>query len=799
MQPKWEKLPRCESELTGGSFVIIGEAPGFHEVTKKRPFVGASGGLIREAFALAGVDFTSVAKINVVSFRPPGNETPTPDAIEWEWERFERDMREAHRDAQSLLFLGDTAKNALARLLGDKDIRNRRVSQLRGKWWSLWGKPVMVTWHPAYCLRNGAATIELEHDVRRFVLNLRPITSFKGIQTRLVTSEEEAITALSNLNRSQPLVYDIETTGLVWYDRPQEPKAEITTLGFSDSPHSGLVVPFSVVRNNPHLKSVVSDVLTTGIVTGHNIKFDTHMSRAHGIQVRATDDTMLMSYVLNEDDRLGLEHISSRVLNTPDWKEVVLGEYKVGTSKVSMYQNAPMEALAKYLTLDLVTTHRLHTYFETCLKTEGMYDAPYKSIMMPGHHLMVQMEREGMIVDTALLDFWIHRVNTALSKVQNCLKELTYPEYNPNSYPQTARVVYDTLPLNIPVSIRAGRSTDIDVLITLQGQHVFIDTLILYRKLFKLRSAYLLNIKKHMGVDGRVHPSYNLAGTATGRLSAKDPPIQTMPNPARAASDPHNEEICRLLGIEPDENGTLVGFSGVVRSLFVPPDGFVYIDSDYAQAEVRAMVHLSGVRHLKETYKKDPRADIHGANALRLFGEGYSKGQRSACKILLFGVVMYGGSVTGSLGPSLGFDPKEAKKVSEELKVLFAEHYEYAEQNYQFVRKHGYLQMMPMNRRRHWRVVTPANAAEVKREVMNATYQAAASDMLLLSAIRLQERGYRVVLLMHDGCLTIAQPEDKDEITRIIQDTAEEFMGGVPWICDSEVKSRWYEGFGANL
>jgi DNA polymerase-1 len=276
----------------------------------------------------------------------------------------------------------------------------------------------------------------------------------------------------------------------------------------------------------------------------------------------------------------------------------------------------------------------------------------------------------------------------------------------------------------------------------------FAETLRQYRHIRKMQGSYVRKWPRFKGTDGRVHSSFLLRGTVTGRLSSKDPPMQTIPSKVT------------------DKWGPLIA------NAHVPRPGWKYLYADYSQAELMAAACMSGDEFMLNTFRAEG-ADYHSEVALAAFGEDFTRDERQACKRLTFGW-LFGGNAYEIALDALQFEGPVAERFAKEWDDLFKGVVAWRKQQGELMQRQGYVESV-FGRRRRYLLLTSRNVGKAKRVAMNAPIQSAVSDLTLISAIRLHKVYKRmdyakVVLLIHDSLIMEVRDDHVEEVKKTMHD-----------------------------
>ena len=445
---------------------------------------------------------------------------------------------------------------------------------------------------------------------------------------------------------------------------------------------------------------------------GHNIKYDAGVLAHYGLDVAPIDDTMLVSYVLGGASHgHGMDELAQRVLDYDCITYASLcgkGAAQIGFAQV------PVDKATAYAAEDAEVTLRLWHALRPRLLEERML-AVYETLDRPLSPIVTEMERHGIKVDAHRLRSLSGEFTQRMAAFEDQAYQLAGRSFNLGSPKQLGEVLFDELSLG-----GAGRktktgayATGVEVLeeLALQG-HELPRVILNWRQLQKLTRTYTDTLVEQVNPDtGRVHTSYSLAATSTGRLSSNDPNLQNIP-------------------IRTEEGRK-------IREAFVPEDGYVLVSADYSQIELRILAHIADIATLKDAFAKD--VDIHSTTASQMFGvpvaEVGSDLRRSA-KTINYGIV-YGIGAFG-LAQRLGIPQAQAKAYIDSYFEQYPGIRAYMDKAKAEAREKGYVTTL-YGRRCYIpeiNVKLPSRRAYAERAAINAPIQGTAADIMKRAMIR---------------------------------------------------------------
>ncbi len=385
---------------------------------------------------------------------------------------------------------------------------------------------------------------------------------------------------------------------------------------------------------------------------------------------------------------------------------------------------------------------------EEKLKKTGQYDL-FWEIEMPLSRVLYHMEREGVLVKPQELKEYGDALTGRISELEKFIWEKAGVHFNINSPKQLGEVLFGTMQLPGGKKTKTGYSTAADVLEKLAPEHPIIGEILEYRTLTKLKSTYADGLAAYIGEDNRIHTTFNQTITATGRISSTEPNLQNIPM---------RMELGRR-----------------IRKVFVPKEGFVLMDADYSQIELRVLASMSGDQQLIEAYQQD--ADIHRITASKVFHvpqEEVTSLQRRNAKAVNFGIV-YGISSFG-LSQDLSISKKEAAEYIEKYFETYPGIKAFLDSCVQSAKEKGYSVTM-LGRRRPVPELSSDNFMQRsfgERVAMNAPIQGTAADIIKIAMVRvdgrLRREGFRsrLILQVHDELLVETAGEEIEQVREIL-------------------------------
>ncbi len=782
---------------------IVGESPGTQEIRHGEPFIGPSGELLSRLLAEVGIDESDVYITNSISCLPPRSKDKDGNSIK------DGKINEAARacrhrlfgelinlpDLQLIISMGSLALRTLGDAWGASILKKRgqvlaadTVLVPTTEWLDAEGHPipnnylprrgqplaplgVLPTLHPAYILRNQAALPQLRADLAK----AKRILDGEGfpqptIKYEVLSTEDDIDDVIwqNTRVRGKPLpphikrrvIADIETTGLNRY------LDAFICIGFqfehniSERENTVYVVTGKgrgrLVR---HLFKAMPDRVEW---VWHNGKFDTSFLRAKGIprqQCRVDQDTLLLSYTLDETGaRHSLEQCIVDHLGLPAYKDM-LSEYVGSGKKKKAYEDVPRPILYDYMSKDVVFTGLLFKKLAPQVlhnPSKPHLAKAYLDLLIPASNALATVELNGMPIDQSELEKAVDELEAKILPLLSQMAEVSGEDgFNPNSHQQVLRIL----------KARGMKitQTNKDTLKKFKDEPL-VKLLLEYAKYRKLLSTYLVAFRKY---GNRVHTSYLIHGTVTGRLSSSSPNMQNIPK----------EEI--------------------VRRHFRAPKGRVFVSFDYSQAELRSLAVLSGDQNLIDIFASGK--DMHSAVAAQVYGEEftretefladgktenpvYNKLRRNA-KTVNFGIVY--GATEFTLMERLGITWDEAHELIKGWFKMFPDARRFMNECRRAPRE-GRPLITVFGRQRRFYVVTNQNRNGQENEAGNFPHQSMCSDFTLDAAIQIDRLAAQGKLpgnafqinIIHDDNLFECDDDDQ-EVVKLVK-LVRPIMEGTP-------------------
>ncbi len=437
-------------------------------------------------------------------------------------------------------------------------------------------------------------------------------------------------------------------------------------------------------------------------------------------------------------------------------------------------KQAKPEAFLKYICYMAYIPWKTRDRLLEELNNTGMQTL-YDTIELPLVYTLSDMEKEGVHVDAEELKRYGEELAAQIEVLEKEIYEGAGETFNINSPKQLGHILFEKLEMPYGKKTKTGYSTAADVLEKLAVEYPLVSKILEYRQLAKLKSTYADGLANFIEEDGRIHTNFQQTVTATGRLSSTDPNLQNIPI---------RMELGRM-----------------IRKVFLPKDGYVFVDADYSQIELRILAHMSGDEMLIQAYRE--AQDIHRMTASQVFHTPFEEVtdlQRRNAKAVNFGIV-YGISSFG-LSQDLSISKKEAQEYIERYFESYPKIKEFLDGCVEKAKKDGYSVTM-FGRRRPLPEISSSNFMQRsfgERIAMNAPIQGTAADIIKIAMNRVHRRlideglKSRLLLQVHDELLIEAAPDEVDEVKKILD---EEMKGAADLSVELEIDTHtgknWYE------
>lgn len=762
--------------------LILGEAPGGEEERTGAVFSGAAGKLLNQVLKESGLAARNPYISNVVKCRPPDNRAPT--RAEWEACRRYLSREVEALNPHSVLLLGNTALQAV---WGRSGITKNRGVRLNATGTSnsigLGSAQLFATIHPAYALRNPGQLPTLTEDFRRFQRLIDGQLKARDVKRYMLTSTSQVKRVCAYLKANAThIAYDVENRYVPWMGK----EWSIVCLGLTMDGDKVYVIPLhhpeSPFRKKwkrllrDYVKPLMEDKRIKFIA--QNGKHDNLQLAGAGVFAEHTFDIMLAAHLLDENRPKNLGFLSQTLLGADVYKGMV----EVKPDKIMLQ---PLRGLCDYNGYDVGYTFQLYKPLREELLKHSRLTRIFVKLLMPASHMIQQVEYAGVYVDKERLYSRMHQLQDMIDDQLSVLNEWGAGSLNPNSPQQLAKWLYGKeedggLGLNPIEYTKSGNYSTREGVLQWYNYNPAVRALLKYRTLqLKWMNTNLMPWSLRLDERSRLHTTYKLYGTVTGRLSGD---LQQVPR------DPF------------------------IRTVFGAPPGWQFIQADYSQIELRIVAHIAGERRMLRAFNVGE--DLHLVTATQLTGkpsQDVSKEERKRAKAVNFGFV-YG--MWPKKFQTYAFENYEliitleqAQEARARFFRTFPDLTRWHERQERLVETRGWVQS-PIGRIRHLPDVHSSDRgvkAEAIRQSINSPVQSMASDMMLFGMVKLHQRldprECFMVMTLHDGIMFQCREDKVEKWAPVIKEVLETLplrrtFGtnfSVPIVADVEGGQYWGE------
>ncbi len=763
--------------------VFVGESPGAMELKNGVPFVGPSGKVLTDClpdtmtendFYITNTLSCLPRKVNDVK----QNHSRLQHATECCKGRLFEEL--AAHPRQVIVAMGNAALWALT---GDTSLKitKERGSLIASEFAE---RGIIPCVHPAFLLRGGGSFRKFKNDIEYAIDLAKGFPAKEPVIPSYVVAENPGHVidfidyTFDTAERMDDWVLgaDIETGG---FDFQRD---EVLSLGWCVDEHEVFIVPeelcsAELLSHRSFSRSRRYDGPFKWL--WHNGKFDIKFLRRLGLPSGVDEDTMLLSYSMEENRGYhDLEQVASDEVGAPDYKDM-LAPYL--PNKKTSYREIPKPVLNKYLALDVAHTKQSWRKMHARCMSDTKNSKLYTEVLLEASELLADVETDGMLVDFDAVDENERYYLSAMEPLEETMNEISAEHVgkgiNPRSPKQISELIYEHMKLGNPV-----KGTGKDVLKELP-QVPFVAALQEYRNLSKAYGTYVKSLREQVGPDGRVHSTYLIHGTPTGRLASRGPNMQNQPRGPR------------------------------IRKQFVAAPGYVLSEMDLDQAELRCLAALSGDQAMCEVYETGRK--LHHEVSIQLWGDKWpeyykledqddplylaAKENYMRTKALNFGIVY--GREAPSVADEFGVSVLEAQSWIDGWAHSYPDAWKYIGKCRMAPVK-GQNIVTPFGRRKRAGVVSREKLRDLQNEAANFPHQSIASDITLMAAAEcrptLKKWGVKIVNLVHDAII-VEIPDDRRTICntgKYVTSTMERVpidwgIDRIPFSADMKVGSNW--------
>ncbi|NQY20376.1 MAG: DNA polymerase I [Campylobacteraceae bacterium] len=553
----------------------------------------------------------------------------------------------------------------------------------------------------------------------------------------LLNTDKTLFEVLAGIPKNSIIAFDTETTHL------DTRKANIVGFSFCYDDKKAYYVPINhfylgvldQISEDSALKAI--KLLNEHKLVLQNFKYDYDVIKHNfAYEINLYSDTMILAWMLDPGSKIGLDALSSKFYD----HEMIA--FKDTVKKGEDFSNVDINDACAYAAEDAFVTFKVYATllrkFQTCSKL--LAHSIKHEFYFP--KVLSDMENEGIKLDVVFLET-VKVKNTAHVKtLHDKICELAGKEFNLNSPKQLGEVLFEDLGLKATKKTKTGYSTNEGVLNKLLDAHEIVPKILEYREAFKLQSTYIepLLLLAKENDDNRIHTSFLQTGTATGRLSSKNPNLQNIPVRSEAGKQ--------------------------IREAFIAKPGYKLIAIDYSQIELRLLAHFSQDKALLDAFNTG--ADVHTQTAIRIFGVEQAQEKRNIAKSINFGLIY--GMGAKKLGETVGITTKEAKVYIESYFEAFSGVKPYLASIEDDVMANGFVETLLKRKRLFdFSTVGGMQKAAFLRESVNTVFQGSAADLIKLSMNKIHKKyssnnEVKMLLQIHDELIFEIKDEIIDEI-----------------------------------
>ena len=598
--------------------------------------------------------------------------------------------------------------------------------------------------------------------------NAEGYLTFKAIT---LDTKEKLFKVVNTITPNTLVAFDTETMGL------DTKKDKIVGFSFAIDEKKAYYVPIAHfylgVTNQVNIEDALSAIriILNAKVIGQNLKFDLSLLYfQHNIEeIIPFADTIIMAWLLNAGSKVGLDSLAKKFF------DYEMKPFKQMVKKGETFANVDIELATFYASEDAWMTFMLYGALDNALNLASLNHLKKEAVEVeyPFINILIAMEQRGIKLDISKLETLKKSLSSQLQRLTEEIYSLTQSEFNIKSTQQLGNVLFSHLGLKGGKKTKTGYSTNEKVLNSLIDEHEVIPKILEYRTVQKILSTYAEPLLKLAQQDehNRVYTSFIQTGTATGRLSSKDPNLQNIPV---------RSELGRS-----------------VREAFIAKDGYKLLSIDYSQIELRLLAHFSKDSALVEAFNNG--VDIHTATAIKLFGEENAKAKRNHAKTVNFGILY--GMGAKKLSDDLKITSKEAKEIILNYFESFPTVKHFLGKIQDDVKRIGYVETI-LGRRRlfDYENATGMQKASFMRESINTVFQGSAADLIKLSMLNIESYLTKekidgmMLLQIHDELIFEIKEEIVDEVAVKLKDIMENIMTlEIPLVCSVSVGDSWGE------
>lgn len=733
---------------------VIGEQPGHNEAIEGKPFVGASGNVLNKLFRSMGLNRDDFYITNAIKCYAEG---VTDDEQETAQAQCVSNLAAEFNEYKPkyILTLGSIAQQA---------IDGRKVTDVRGFVRSFGGAKIINTFHPAAAFRIPEYFDSIAYDFYKFSRLVKGEVRPKTVPIKVVSSYEDVVEAVEKLTKSEKIAFDIECDHF-------ELGSQLLCVQFY-SREAGCAYVFPWTQDNiPAIKQILE---CPAKKIGQNLMFDVSHLRYNGLSVKNIwFDTMAAHHLVRSYLPHDLNTLTSIYTDYEKYDDNV---YSYIINKSTRFSVIPSGELYQYGGMDTIVTYDIHEALLDEMTKLGMTNLFFE-ITMPVAEVLIDLRFRGVKIDLDMMKTVAKELDVKIATANADLTKLVGYEINMNSSKQMGKLLYETI--GLPVLKRSKKTgapscdkeTVEKLLSNPEYKHPALSILRTFKQASKTRSTFLSDTlieTIERDPDHRIHTTYKINGTVTGRLSSEEPNLQNIPR------------------------------GPMVRNCFMAENGFYFVETDFSQAELRVAAYLAKEDKMIQMFENG--RDIHAETAAEIFKIPISKVDKETrvqAKFVVFGW-LYGRGYS-SIMEQYKKTEAEAKALLYGFENVYPKLVAWKHSIVAFAQKHRYLQNV-FGRRRSFPIFGPF-LPDWEREALNFNPQSIVTDVCVRSMHLInkyfKENNFksRLIMNLHDAIMFEIAEEEMDTalyvIKRIMELPIPELGVGIP--VDFKIGRRWAE------
>lgn len=537
---------------------------------------------------------------------------------------------------------------------------------------------------------------------------------------------------------------------------------------------------YNLEKNNEHFITTFKEIFENDEIQkiSYKLKEDYCILKELGIDMKNLSfDIEIAAYLLNPTaSKYAIENLAIDYLGL-DVNEYLksLGLTTNKDSQINLFDNLKEDSKKYEISFTIYAIKELKQALENKLKEQNAWKL-FTQIEMPLARVLAKMQYEGMYIDKEELIIFGKELKQGIEELTSKIYELAGEEFNINSTQQLGNILFEKLGLTSSKKTKKGYSTDVDTLEKIRKEHPIVEKILEYRSLMKLNSTYVEGMLPYINEKtNRIHSYFHQTVTATGRISSTEPNLQNIP--------------------------TRIELGKRLRKVFKPKEGYVFIDADYSQIELRVLAHISQDEHMLEAFKNGE--DIHKQAASKVLGkpiDEVTKQERSDAKAVNFGIV-YGISDFG-LAQQLGTSRKKAKEYIDQYLEKYSGIDKFMKEVVEEAKEKGYVETL-YGRRRYIPELSSNNYMVRQfgaRAAMNTPIQGTAADIMKIAMVNLNRSleetklDAKIILQVHDELILEVSEKDKEEAKNLLKNCMENAIKlTVPLEVEVSEANNWYD------